>query len=200
MHRGTGVCSDATDSLTGSDAMLMNLIVLPFMLAAADGTQAKEIEFEDIEAIGGRARMFMEAPATPGTSMYCEYEIRSVQADGRWVPLLAINIDEGELTDSDSRFLQLDMQFLADKKQTIMHAISNHGFDENGETPFLYHWQQSDWYSMYLTWEGDGVFRYIANVGGTVVGTGEITETDFEPKYFRVMVSGLKASLHCNVE
>ena len=180
--------------------MLASLMLFPLMFAGINNAAAAEDEYTEIEAPGGRVAVFTETPAKKGASMYCEFEIRNVNPDDDWISLIAINLDEGELMDRDSKYLQLDMQYLADEDETIMHAISNSGFEEDSEEPFLYHWQQADWYSLYFTWEDDGVFRYQANVGGGVVGAGVYTETDFDPRFFRVVVSGLKAGINCELE
>lgn len=157
-------------------------------------------DFAEIEAQGGRAVVHLDTQAKVGEAVYCEFDIRDIHYGPQWIPLIAINLDEGGVTDQDSKYLQLDMQFLADEDQTIMHALSNGGFTESFEEPFLLHWQQANWYSLYFFWESDGVFRYHANVGGGVVGTGVFSEPDFNPKFFRVSVSGLKVGIECEIE
>ncbi len=180
--------------------MSARLFLFLLVLAGFHSPEAKGEGLTEIEAAGGHMRVHMESPATEGTSMFCEFEVRDVHMDERWVPLVTISLDEGSVTDRSSKFVQLDMQFHSDEDGTIMHAFSTGGFAANFEEPFLFHWQRMDWYSFVLIWEGDGVFRYQANVGGSVVGAGTYTIPEFDPKFFRVAVSGLRAGIGCELE
>ena len=179
--------------------MSARLVLFLIMLAGFQSPKAIGEGLTEVEASGGNARVFMESPAAEGTSLFCEYEVRDVHQDDRWTPLIAISLDEGGLTDMDSKFVQLDMQFLSDEDGSIMHAFSTGGLPENYEEPFLFHWQQVEWYSIVLIWEGDGVFRYQANLGGGAVGAGKQYVPDFDPRFFRVAVSGLHAGIHCEL-
>ncbi len=174
---------------------LFTLVIAGLLSYAASGE-----EFTEVEAPGGRAAVHLGESATEGQAIYCEFDVRDVHYGPQWLPLIAISLDEGGVLDRGSKYLQLDMQFLTDEDQTILHALSNGGFDESFEEPFLMHWQQMNWYSLYFFWEGDGVFRYQANVGGGVVGSGVYSEPDFNPKFFRVSVSGLKVGIACEIE
>ncbi len=180
--------------------MLAGLALFPFLFSGLSNAEVAQDELTEIEAGGGRVNVFTEAPASKGSSIYCEFEVLDLDTDEKWLSLIAINLDEGKLMDHDSKYLQLDMQYLTDEDQSIMHAISNSGFEDNSEEPFLYHWQQADWYSLYFSWEDDGVFRYQAGIAGGVVGTGVYNREDFDPKYFRVVVSGMKVAIDCEVE
>lgn len=180
--------------------MLARSFLSLIVLAGVHSPQAAGDGLTEVEAAGGHARVHMESPAREGTALFCEYEVRDVHLSERWIPLIAINLDEGGMTDQDSKFVQLDMQFLSDEDGTIMHAFSTGGFAEDFEEPFLMHWQKMDWYSFILMWEGDGVFRYQANVGGGIVGAGMYFVPEFDPKFFRVVVSGLHAGLSCELE
>ena len=171
------------------------LLIAGFISCAAFGE-----DFAEIEAQGGQAVVYLDTQAKEGDAIFCEFDVRDIHYGPQWIPHIAINLDEGGFSDQDSKYLQLDMQFLTDEDQTIMHSLSNGGFAESFEEPFLLHWQQADWYSLYFSWESDGVFRYHANVGGGIVGAGVISEPDFNPKFFRVSVSGLKVGIECEIE
>lgn len=180
--------------------MSARLFLFLLVLALTHSPEAAGEGLTEVEAAGGRLRVHAESPATEGTAMFCEFEVREVHLNENWVPLLAIYLDEGALTDQDSKYVQLDMQFHSDEDGTIMHAFSTGGFGENVEEPFLYHWQRMGWYSLVLIWEGDGVFRYQANLAGGAVGAGRYDVPDFDPKFFRVVVSGLHAGIGCELQ
>lgn len=180
--------------------MQLSLVLFPLIVASLNSSTTVQDEPTEIGAAGGKMAVFTEVDASKGSSIYCEYEVLDLDPSDQWLSLIAISLDEGKMMDRDSKFLQLDMQYLIDEDRTIMHALSNSGFGDDSEEAFLYHWEPSSWYSLYFEWEDDDVFRYQANIGGSVVGAGVYTRSDFDPKYFRVAVSGMKVAIDCEVE
>jgi hypothetical protein len=173
----------------------MSSVLLSFItILAIPSINAQEMT--EVEAAQGTEQVFLEAPAAKGAGMYCEYAVHDIRF-GAFAPLIAILLDEGAVTDQNSKYLQIDMTYVSDEDETITHNIVNDASIDSEEDSFLVHWRKAPWYSLELLWEQESLFRYQVTLAGSVVATGRYQRTDFDPKFFRVSLSGLRAGVFC---